>query len=428
MKKTSKKELIKNKKKFKEEFKLPLAAVLGGMLLITHLLLVVLFYPVLIIISWEVHLISIAGIVAAMLIGGGYSGVTKRLMPNDLKINSSFFYFIVHGIFLTISIISVESPIKKFFTALVGFAFLAFYCVLIYFSLGIGSRNYFDFKIYKIPKNFFKGIFIYGILFWIFYKLFYHIDAALFYNPRLKTTANIKKRLISSEKKKNKYAFLVSGSGLIGSYLLEDRKLLQAAYNALKQRGYTDAEIIILSNTVPNSRTLDTGITARPKLKNFHIIMQYILKNIKPNGSLVFYYTGHGKRKKNKSTFLLGNDQLNEEEFYPYFEHLKKLKKVFIFNQCYSGGFFEKMKALKNICILASTEKTKQASNIPEIEILFWKKIAKGEEVLKAYKKAVIQMGLGHKLARNVLRIVTFGGVRNYYLVYKKGQVNIPKS
>tara|TARA_Y100000310_G_scaffold338641_1_gene428859 strand:+ start:10589 stop:11518 length:930 start_codon:yes stop_codon:yes gene_type:complete len=267
-----------------------------------------------------------------------------------------------------------------------------------------------------------------GIFWATFVFLFSKIDNAIIYDPKLQSIRKVKRTINNYNWNKiNHYAILVSGNGAIISNVKGSKKNLQTAYDALKKRGYSDQSIIILSSTIPKGRKLNTGITTRPKPANLKFILEHILKNIKKQGSITFYFTGHGSRRKEKSSIFLGNQKIKQDDFYQYFELLKNIKKIFILEQDYSGGFANELKKLPNVTIMSATKKNKMVINAPSVERIFWDKISKGEDAKKAYKKSVKEIGLGHQLVIDFFEIVSLGSAHNYYLVYSNSKADIAK-
>tara|TARA_Y100000310_G_scaffold338641_1_gene428861 strand:+ start:11764 stop:12657 length:894 start_codon:yes stop_codon:yes gene_type:complete len=280
---------------------------------------------------------------------------------------------------------------------------------------------------YKIPKNFLKSLIVYGLLGFTISKLLSPIDNILFYSSRLQTHKRVKE--ITENYKggeKGHFAILVSGDGAIIGNIMGFHSNIQSAYNALRKRGYKDSNIIILSSVIPKGRPLDVGITARTTPDNLKLVFEHVLRNITKHGSVTFYFTGHGGRQKEKSSLLLGGgERITQKDLYGYFR-LFEGGKIFIFDQCYSGGFMKKFQDLDNIAIMASTREDKMATNIPRVERIFWDKIGKGEDAITAYRESIKDLGTGHRLAKNLIELI-IRKTKNYYLVFKRGKANISR-
>jgi hypothetical protein len=129
----------------------------------------------------------------------------------------------------------------------------------------------------------------------------------------------------------------------------------------------------------------------------------------------------------NKSSIILKGGKINQNEFYSYFAPLKQIKKIFVLEQDYAGGFSTKLAKLKKTLILSSTKKTKRVVEIPGVEELFWKRIGKGENAKRAYKNYINDIGKGHRVVMNILHIVSLGSAKNYYIVLGRGNIDIPR-
>lgn len=274
-------------------------------------------------------------------------------------------------------------------------------------------------------KQFFASVVIMGFFWTITLKIIGYIDNAIVYDPRLQSKRKVRK-ILSKAKPKQNYAILVSGRGTIMSWAKKSKRNLQEAYDALKERGYTDSGIIILSTTIPKGRQLKLGITARPLVKNLNEVLSHTIKQIKPRGSILFYFTGEGDQIGEKSTMMLGNDDFKQKGLHSYFK-LFRGKKIFIFDQNYSGGFAGELRRLPNIVIVASTKKDKIAITQSSVNKTFWEKISKGEKIKKAYKDAVRENGFGHRLITNIIQFLSLGAAKNNHFVYGRENIRLPE-
>lgn len=268
-------------------------------------------------------------------------------------------------------------------------------------------------EVFVSIKDFFMSLIVYNLIGTTVSSIFSRKD---FYNEG-NTIKEIQRKLKNFNNKE--IAILVSGSGRIVSFVMGFRGTFNQAYSSLKKRGYEDEQIILLSSSFP--RDPEKGINASPTSENLSLI----LKSLRKKASFLFYFTGHGHYRNRESTLVLENGELSESELYNYAKKIKG-KKIMIFDQCHSGGFFQKMQTLKNIVILASTTKDKGASNIPSVEMLFWKKIGNKEEVTEAYQKASKEISFGDKLAMSIISLVTMRTFKNYYLTFKENNVDTP--
>lgn len=268
-------------------------------------------------------------------------------------------------------------------------------------------------EVFVSIKDFFVSLIVYNLIGTTVSSIFSRKD---FYNEG-DTIKEIKRKMKNCNNKD--IAILVSGSGKIVSFAMGFKGTFNQAYSSLKKRGYQDEQIILLSSSFP--RGIEKGINASPTSENLNLV----LKSLGKKASFLFYFTGHGHYKHGESTLVLQDSNFTENELHNYVKNFKE-KKIMIFDQCHSGGFFQKMQTLKNIAILSSTTKEKGAQNIPSVERLFWKKISNKEEVTEAYQKASREISFGDKLAMSIISLVTIGTFKNYYFAFKKNNVNIP--
>jgi len=374
----------------------------------------------------NIALIGASGVISGILIGLISRQTTGRKMPRKIKIKAIFAYFIIQlTVFITFGFL-IEQTIEQIPTTLsliIGSMFFILYSLIVYLALIIGEKNYTEMRAYKIPKNFLKDIIVYGILTLIFHNLIYGIDHTFFYDRRLQSHAKIEKLLKKKKEFKN-IAILVSGSGAIISHISGFHGNLQASYNALKKRGYTDTNIIILSSIIPKGRKVASGITTRPTKENFKTVMDFTIRNIDKTGSIVFYFTGHGSKEKSQSALNIGKEKENQKDLYSYFK-LFQGEKIFIFDQCYSGGFLKELKKLDNIAIMASTIGKNIAMNTPIVERIFWEDVGSGKDAIESYKGALKKIGHGSRFAKTIMEKISRS--KNYYLTYKKGKANIAR-
>ncbi|MGV8151710.1 MAG: hypothetical protein ACP5OG_01390 [Candidatus Nanoarchaeia archaeon] len=247
------------------------------------------------------------------------------------------------------------------------------------------------------------------------------INNAFNYDKNLQSTKQVQSITAENKQGNRNFAVLVSGVARSDSKSKGLNKDLERAYNILKDRGYGEEDIIILSNYIPKSRSLEGTITARPNSENLKNVLNYVSNNAGKDGSITFYFDGDGGRKKQGSTLILGNDKFNSKDFSVALRG-NKSDKIFIFNQCYSGGFLDDLKDLEgNMAFMSSTSKGKAGIN-SGFQEYFWNDVQNGKRVDEAYKDAIekSKSNWSHKFGR-------FIGADNDYVIVNKGNIDLPK-
>ena len=282
--------------------------------------------------------------------------------------------------------------------------------------------------IYNKIKLVMMKILLVGVTWTIILTILRFLDSRFVYDPRLNSHKKVirKIREYKTERKKD-YAILICGSGALMASVEGFKKNLQAAYDALIERGFNDKNIIILSNTIPKKRDLKRGITARPTLENFRSAVNLISERMKPKGLFLFYHTGYGEISGEKDAILLTKNTLRQDEFADYFKDLKKIKKIFILDQDYSGGFASSLKELPKTLIMSSTIKEKMSVPRSPHEPIFWGKIKEGVKISTAYKSSIKQIGMTKKLFINLTKILSWGDIKNSYLIFGNKNIDLPK-
>jgi hypothetical protein len=253
------------------------------------------------------------------------------------------------------------------------------------------------------------------------------VDNALFYNRGLQTPAQIERVIEKSSREKKDVAILVSGVGATQNRTTRAAENISDGYYALKARGFSDDKIIILSNSVPRGRNIQSGITARPTKENLRRVIEYASESAGDDQTITFYFVGHGSRRKNQSRICLGNSTIGQKELYALFKG-NKAKKVLLFESCYSGGFVKTAKELRgDKTIIACSKEDEKALNWG-LSHNFWENILKGEEVTLAYKNALESSNKdgAKSYGKNPFYQIS-GRPINCYQVYESKKVDIPK-
>jgi len=184
---------------------------------------------------------------------------------------------------------------------------------------------------------------------------------------KLKT--RISKERIDPDKKPDKYAVLISGDTVL-DFLFRHRKKYKAnlsiTYTALIKTGFKKENIYIL-----DFRGKETGnypVDDFAGKESIRILFEHLTKKIDEKDLFFLYMTGFGKRVAKSiqdnngvkeirlSTLVLSGPDLNQSEFSYYIAGLRPKISLFLFDQCYSGGFAEQIER-NSYLIVASTDK-----------------------------------------------------------------------
>ncbi|MBI4836780.1 MAG: hypothetical protein HY813_00015 [Candidatus Portnoybacteria bacterium] len=204
-----------------------------------------------------------------------------------------------------------------------------------------------------------KRLYVFAVLIAVFVLL--AGCAAKNINPRPKFS-------LAAETTGQKYAALISGQ-------TEERhvKNIETAYNVLLKSGFLRKNIIIFDATGNQNRSYP--VNAPADAKSIRLCFRYLANKIGPNDLLFVYVTDHGrlderllipdtcgtilsqhpKKQKIAEIGLFGR-YLDEFDFSACVDKIKPGAGIFVFTQCYGGGFAERL-AGKNRITISANEK-----------------------------------------------------------------------
>lgn len=184
---------------------------------------------------------------------------------------------------------------------------------------------------------------------------------------------NLRQRLANSADKPNnrpdKYAVLICG-------LRESRFQvnLSLAYQVLLENGFFAENIYILEGD--GGKTFLYPLDDAATKSNVKFLFDYLAKKVDGEDLLFVEVTDHGERtqllmadptdinRDNYSVINLVDDSLSQKEFAGYLTDICPQTGIFVFGQCYSGGFAEEIGKNKFVAV-ASTKATAVASADP---------------------------------------------------------------
>ncbi len=163
-----------------------------------------------------------------------------------------------------------------------------------------------------------------------------------------------------------KYAVLISGQ-------TEEKhvKNMEAAYGVLLKSGFLRKNIIVFDAKGNQNRSYP--VNAPADAKSIRLCFRYLANQIGPNDLLFVYVTNHGclderllmpdgdgiiptqqaEKQKIAEIGLFGR-YLDELDFVACVDKIKPGVGIFIFTQCYSGGFAERLVGKNRITISAN--------------------------------------------------------------------------
>ncbi len=140
---------------------------------------------------------------------------------------------------------------------------------------------------------------------------------------------------------------------------------LSLAYQTLLEQGFRRSDVYILEGDEVDGRVYETSFhptDGAATKKNIKRVFSHLQKKVKSDDLLFVYTSDHGERKEKiidgrKSvtwTLLLNYDRLDQTEFTSYVAGLQPVRGIFLFEQCYGGGFAEKIGHDWNVAIAAA--------------------------------------------------------------------------
>ena len=177
----------------------------------------------------------------------------------------------------------------------------------------------------------------------------------------------------------DKYAILISGST---NY--RHKENLSLAYQVLLENGFDKGNIFILDTDGERGAFYPTDYDAsRASVED---TIGFLSNYIDEKDLLFFYVTNHGGRTEaiskdgqaiEESTICLFDGDMPESELEILLSSLNYKKAVMVFDQCYSGGFAERMGYGNNICIAASdSDKSSWGNTFPQAFFKAWRDIS----------------------------------------------------
>jgi hypothetical protein len=186
----------------------------------------------------------------------------------------------------------------------------------------------------------------------------------------------IKEEKVCRHKTPEKFAILISGGG-------EERYMenLSLAYQILLENGFKRKNIYILD--CDGKYIAYYPADSYASKNTMTILFEHLAKRITSKDLLFVYATDHGDREQKDfklngkekieevSVLHMDNgDNVDEYEFAHLVESLKFKMGIFLFDQCYSGGFAERLAGKNRIAISAC--KKNEASQINSFPLAFF--------------------------------------------------------
>lgn len=177
---------------------------------------------------------------------------------------------------------------------------------------------------------------------------------------------------------RDKYALLFSGQS-------EERDIrnMGFAYGLLLDSGFIQGNIYVLDENGRDREhyPVDAAATADNVGEAFRMLQE----TIDSNDTLFVYISDHGNRVETEEGEMLSaistidNSTLDQEAFAWLVSSLSYRQGIFIFDQCYSGGFAEELGHGNNVAI-ASTAAEERAFTVP-----YWNGLTFSTHIFAAY-------------------------------------------
>ncbi len=150
----------------------------------------------------------------------------------------------------------------------------------------------------------------------------------------------------------DKYAFLISGESEYWH-----RANISLIYNAFLRNDFRKENIYILDHE--GEKVYGYPVDGSATKENIKKVFVFLKNKIDEKDLLFVYTTDHGGRiikdGTELSTLVLPGPDLDQKEFSEYIKDIIPKLGIFLFDQCYSGGFAEEL-AKKNYVAIASTK------------------------------------------------------------------------
>lgn len=183
------------------------------------------------------------------------------------------------------------------------------------------------------------------------------LAGSLFFTSYADTPSNLDKRISDNSKKNNKpdkYAVMISGDSR--SKCKDD---MSTTYKTLLEDGFKKEDIYVLGTDI-NYYPVDD----LPSKNNVRNVFRYLKKKIDDKDMLFVYTRGHGERENKMSYLVLFGPDLNQREFSQYIKGINPRIGIYLFDQCYSGGFANRIGKGRNVAIASTQPEDESSSDI----------------------------------------------------------------
>ncbi len=166
-----------------------------------------------------------------------------------------------------------------------------------------------------------------------------------------------------------KYAVLISGD------TEEKHRInLSSIYETLLEIGFQKENMYILDST--GERHSYYPVDDATQKESIKIVFEHLRKKIDGQDLLFVYTTDHGERttktisecgvekEKTVSTLVLPGEDLDQIDFSDYLEGIDPQIGIFVFEQCYSGGFAKEIGHGKYVAIASTKARLKSISDV----------------------------------------------------------------
>jgi hypothetical protein len=181
-----------------------------------------------------------------------------------------------------------------------------------------------------------------------------------------------------------KHAVLINGSNF-PPYYFEN---VAMAHRILLENGYKKENIHIFDTALPFPLSLfmekPYPVQGPAALTEIKEQFRELSRIVTPEDHLFVYATDHGKEKKKRcgfhsievSTLVLEDNSIDEIDFAKLLEGIRPKIGIFLFDQCYSGGFAQRLAGKGRVTIAAcSPHESSNGNTFPKAFFsAFWKK------------------------------------------------------
>ena len=197
------------------------------------------------------------------------------------------------------------------------------------------------------------------------------------------------------------YALLINGDHDI----IHHETNIQQAASKLMNIGYDENNIIYLTGQEhdPRRDKLSEHNYKPATAKSLEDAILYLRDKVDNNDLLLVYTTGHGYKKDDKSYLALFDAGLNSIGFAKLLNKIDFGQLIFVADQCFSGGFVDKIECLdRNIIAMSDTDAEHETYCQP-FATGFWEAVGNGQydingdgnvNALEAYNEGMKRMKL----------------------------------